>query len=105
VAARHDPDAPLPVIRLRGVREVDGQGAWIALHIEDNGVGVPLAVGERAFDPFFTTKDPDRGTGLGLSVSRSIAEQVGGSLELRGLPEGGAALVLRLPEPAAEERP
>ena len=102
--ARREPEAPSPRIAVRAFREDDAEGAWIGLALEDNGAGLPEAVREHAFDPFFTTKDPDRGTGLGLSVSRSIVEQVGGTLDLCSLPEGGAALVVRLPAPASEER-
>ena len=59
------------------------------------------------FDAFYTTKDPEHGTGLGLSVSRTIIEEIGGTLELLSDgPSKGARAVVRLPvakEPDARE--
>jgi signal transduction histidine kinase len=56
----------------------------------------------RLFEPFFTTKSS--GTGLGLAVSRAIAEAHGGSIDADTGPLGGARFTLRLPpaSPAQE---
>jgi len=77
-----------------GVR--DGR---VELSVEDSGRGVPDAIAGRVFEPFFTTKDPGQGTGLGLSVSRELAEQLGGTLrfENRPAPGIGARATLSLP--------
>jgi len=74
----------------------DGHGAW--LRVQDNGPGVPTDLRERIFDPFFTTKTESMGTGLGLSVSRSIIRDHGGDLtiDVAG-PERGASFVMHLP--------
>jgi two-component system, sporulation sensor kinase C len=52
--------------------------------VEDQGPGLSEEVAQRMFDPFFTTKqaDPDGGMGLGLSVSRSLIESMGGRIEV-----------------------
>jgi len=63
------------VIRLRSWDE----GAAVCLQVEDNGCGVPEADRARLFTPFFTTKP--NGTGLGLSVSQSLAHSMGGRIE------------------------
>lgn len=46
----------------------------VIVEIEDTGVGIAEENLKRIFDPFFTTKGPQRGVGLGLSVSRNIID-------------------------------
>jgi two-component system NtrC family sensor kinase len=63
----------------------------------DSGPGVPKDIAKRIFEPFFTTKPQGSGTGIGLSVSRGLAEAQGGTLALLTSPKGGAAFELSLP--------
>lgn len=90
---------------LQGPREVRvetgldapaGQAATLWLRVADNGLGVPQAARERIFDPYFTTKGEGSGTGLGLSVSRAVARDHGGELELEPSAQG-ACFRLKLP--------
>lgn len=53
----------------------------VALSVIDSGPGIPLELRSRIGEPFFTTKPVGKGTGLGLSLSKTIAEDHGGSLE------------------------
>jgi two-component system NtrC family sensor kinase len=78
-------------------------GGAVELSVADNGPGVPAELRGRIFDPFFTTKPVGVGTGIGLAVSRGIAEAHGGSLELAEAAErgGGARFILRLPRAGA----
>jgi len=57
-----------------------GQG--IRISVADQGPGIPAEIRSRIFEPFFTTKR-NVGTGLGLWVSKSLAEKHGGNIRLR----------------------
>jgi len=74
-----------------------------SLHIvvSDSGPGIPEDLRTRIFQAFFTTKGPEKGTGLGLALSRSIARDHGGDLILDEAAMGGARFVVRLPLPRA----
>ncbi|ATB34600.1 two-component sensor histidine kinase [Cystobacter fuscus] len=80
-------------VRVTGVAD----GKRVALLVEDNGPGFPPEVMPRLFESFFTTKGPDKGTGLGLALSRELVERFGGTLVAENRPEGGARLRLELP--------
>ncbi len=62
---------------------VEREGAFALLSVEDNGCGIPANRAERIFEPFYTTKD-EVGTGIGLWVTRELAEKNGGSIKLQG---------------------
>jgi signal transduction histidine kinase len=73
-----------------------------ALIIEDHGVGIPRDKQDKIFERFFRIDDPglgpQPGTGLGLFISRELAERHGGSLTLeRSEPGQGSTFILRLP--------
>jgi two-component system NtrC family sensor kinase len=67
----------------------------LQLTVADSGPGIPAADLERIFEPLFTTK-PD-GLGLGLSISRTIVERLGGTMTARNRPGRGAAFTVELP--------
>ncbi|GAO96458.1 sensory box histidine kinase [Pseudomonas syringae pv. actinidiae] len=60
----------------------------IRLVVQDNGGGIDPRLLERIFEPFFTTKPVGVGTGLGLSVSYGIVDQMGGQLSVSNVGEG-----------------
>lgn len=78
---------------------VEARAGSVAVVVCDDGPGIGAEARAKLFEPFFTTKQ--RGTGLGLAVSRAIARAHGGDLELVDGAGPGACFVLSLP-PAAE---
>jgi len=85
-------------VRVRASRDGDG---GLALEVLDSGPGVPDEARDRLFEPFFTTRSG--GTGLGLAVSRRIAEAHGGKIEYRR-EEGWTVFAFVLPKGESEER-
>ena len=93
---------------LMSKRETDSEFApWIALSVEadeksvrlrvdDNAGGIDPRLLERIFEPFFTTKPIGLGTGLGLSVSYGIIDNMGGRLSVSNT-EHGAQFCVELP--------
>jgi two-component system NtrC family sensor kinase len=69
---------------------------WVRLDVCDTGHGISAEDLARVFYPFFTTKHAT-GTGLGLAVSRSIAEQHHGGITVRSEVGKGSTFTLRLP--------
>ena len=69
---------PSPLIQVRAQR-VALDPRFAEVEIADNGTGVAKAVRSKLFESFFTTKGEEKGTGLGLAVSREIARSMGGS--------------------------
>lgn len=97
-----DATPPEGRVRLRVTRV--GDGDEVRLEVEDDGPGMEADLLARATEPFFTTKSPGRGMGLGLFLVESVAEQVGGRLELASSPGRGTRASLVLPLAATNGR-
>jgi two-component system, NtrC family, sensor kinase len=71
-------------------------GGRVGIAVEDDGPGIPAEIRDRILDPFFSTKPEGEGTGLGLTVTRTIADAHGGELAFEFPPRGGTVAVLWL---------
>ena len=79
--------------------EIESRQEQAAIRVLDRGHGVAEELAARLFHPGVTTKP--RGSGLGLTIARSITEQHGGSLTLRRREGGGCAAELIIPRAQA----
>jgi signal transduction histidine kinase len=75
----------------------DGEGPFI--EVADHGPGMPPEVLARLGEPFFTTKE--RGSGLGLGISRRVIDEHGGRLDVKSRLGDGTTVRVRLPGLAA----
>jgi PAS domain S-box-containing protein len=91
-------DSPLEDRRLKVSVKMHPLEKVGSVFVEDNGVGIAQEDRAKLFTPFFTTKED--GLGLGLSISRSLIEFIGGRIDL--IDNGGAGAVFRVDLPLAD---
>jgi signal transduction histidine kinase len=82
------------VLRIRSDFVQDHSGVIVT--VEDSGTGIVAADKDRIFEPFFSTKST--GTGIGLSICKSIVEAHGGHLRASANHPNGAIFHVALPE-------
>jgi PAS domain S-box-containing protein len=80
------------------------EGERVCVEVSDDGPGIAPDTLARVFDPFFTTKDPGRGAGLGLAISLTYAEAMGGTLTAESKPGAGTRFRLWLPRRTPERQ-
>ncbi|MEO0326370.1 MAG: ATP-binding protein [Myxococcota bacterium] len=83
-------------VRLRATR---APGEGVMLVVEDDGPGIPEALRDSIFEPFVTSKATGEGTGLGLAVTHTILERLGGSIDVENIAGAGARFRVHLPPP------
>jgi signal transduction histidine kinase len=87
-ARRHGGDGPVDVV-------LSAAGDHVDIEVSDAGPGVPAQLRERIFDS--GERSPESpGQGLGLSIARRLAGDLGGTLELLATDRPGATFILRL---------
>lgn len=80
-------------------------GSYVQITVSDTGSGMEPTVQARIFEPFFTTKSQRGASGLGLSISANIVEQLGGKITVESIPNEGSVFHVFIPrvEPPALE--
>lgn len=89
--APRDPQVP-PAVNMK----ISAANDEIVVDVVDNGLGVPAAVRDTLFDPF-VSEGKHKGSGLGLTLTQSIAAEHGGSVALIATGQGETAFRLRIP--------
>ncbi len=75
----------------------------VVIEVRDNGGGIPTEYSDKVFEPYFTSKSSDKGTGIGLYMSRLIIEEsMGGRLGFTSGPDG-TVFRIEIPRDLAEE--
>ncbi len=92
-----------PRARRIAIRSATADHEAVRVEISDSGAGIAPEAMPQIFEPFFTTKPS--GTGLGLSLSRTIVEAHGGHLWATRAEDGGAIFHLELPRVGAHQLP
>jgi PAS domain S-box-containing protein len=100
ISARRVEGAPTAPCGLR-------EGPFVAVAVEDSGIGIDAETQARIFEPFFTTKDIGKGTGLGLSQVYGFVKTSDGEVTVQSSPGKGARFTLYLPrvDDAADQSP
>lgn len=80
-------------VRVSARREDDA----VRIEVADDGTGMSEAVLARCCDPFFTTKSARNGTGLGMAMVQSFANDAGGEMLVQSTEGRGTKIILRLP--------
>ena len=94
-------------ILVRSRRIFRNRQRWIAVSVDDDGLGIPSDVLPNIFEAFVSSRLDARGTGLGLTVAEGIVDQHGGTITASNRVGGGACLEVMLPAsavPAAPEK-
>ncbi|MDF7679267.1 aerobic respiration two-component sensor histidine kinase ArcB [Enterobacteriaceae bacterium ESL0689] len=86
----------------------DNQHGQLHFVIEDSGIGIPVDEQEKIFSMYYQVKDSEgrksaTGTGIGLAVSRRLARNMGGDIDVSSQPGHGSTFILTVDAPAVVE--
>ena len=91
-AGEHDQSDASHTLTLRAYEQDDN----LVISASDDCGGIATESLPSIFDPFYTTKDPDKGIGLGLSISQGMINSVNGEIQARNS-ESGAVFTITVP--------
>jgi signal transduction histidine kinase len=70
----------------------------LRLQFQDDGIGLPPSAKDQVFDPLFTTKDPDKHSGLGLTLAAQILKEHGAKIEISAQKDGKTCVSIQFPK-------
>lgn len=91
------PEPALPADARAGITRGKVEAPSLAIHILDEGKGIPVEQLDSVFQPFFSTKSRGHGTGLGLPIAEEIIRAHRGEVEVLSIPDRGTEMIVRLP--------
>jgi signal transduction histidine kinase/DNA-binding NarL/FixJ family response regulator len=100
---KYPPHHPGKRLLLKG-RLLETPRPMVRLEVTDLGTGIPRHLLGRVMEHYFTTKPPDRGNGLGLSMSREVVSKQGGELRIDSVEGESTTVTLDLPVAAGREK-
>jgi PAS domain S-box-containing protein len=77
--------------------KINSENQGVKIEVCDNGIGIPKEIHEKIFEMFFRGTEISSGTGLGLYISKSAVEKLGGKIELKSAAEKGSIFSIYLP--------
>ena len=78
--------------------------SFITISFTDNGPGIPESDLKHIFDPFFYSKAGHDGTGVGLSVTYALVQEIGGTISVHSQPGKGTSFKINIPLERPAER-
>lgn len=101
-ACKHSPPGASVEINAQHI-----ENNWLEVSVIDEGSGIPWSFQSRVFERFAQADSSDRrrtgGTGLGLAITKSLVEEMRGSIGFRSAPSQGSCFYVRLPRVMAEQ--
>ncbi|HYC50444.1 MAG TPA: HAMP domain-containing sensor histidine kinase [Gemmatimonadaceae bacterium] len=91
-------------LRSRAVHDADAGAPIVLVQVTDNGPGIPADKCERIFEEFSRLSSEQPGAGLGLAISRLLAQALGAQLSVESIVGSGATFTLSLPMTAVANR-
>ncbi len=94
--------------RMEAGENPESSSGWSRSSVVDTGIGIPAAAQEKVFERFYQVDGSHtragEGTGIGLALSKELAELMGGSIAVESEPGKGSVFIFWLPVEAGEPR-